>query len=260
MIYRVQTNYQQVTLAITVQVRSQTKVRLKVYDSEKPKTVFTDRYKTVNGQTKFYVRMPLSPREVIVSVYDENKGNLRRLNDNNIIVLNIQKLGLEKRMDEVDINSYSVMTFVDFAQKFSFNASYLKPSTYVSDALNYKIEYLPTIISQNGRVIPTPARVSKSNGRIQVSKAMFDDYTVPMRMAILLHEFAHFYLNENIDDEIEADLNGLLIYLGLGYPRIEGYQAFLDVFKENPTPANKNRYEVINNFIRDFDTKKFVMF
>ena len=86
------------------------------------------------------------------------------------------------------------------------------------------------------------------------------EYTVPMRMAILLHEFAHFYLNENIDDEIEADLNGLLVYLGLGYPRIEGYQAFLDVFQTNPNQANKNRYDVINNFIRDVDNKKFVMF
>ena len=258
--YKVRTNYQQLTLAITVETRSRCKVRIKVYDARKPKTVFTDRYKTVQGLTKFFVRMPLSPEEVIVSVYDENKGNLKTAQEKNIRVLNIEKLGLEKRMDEVDINSYSVMTFVDFAQKFSFNASYLRPTTYISDALNYKIEYLPQIVSDSGKVIPTPARISKSNGRIQVSKEMFDTYTVPMRMAILLHEFAHFYLNENIDDEIEADLNGLLIYLGLGYPRIEGYQAFLDVFQVNPTEANKNRYEVINNFIRDFDKKKFVMF
>jgi hypothetical protein len=49
-----------------------------------------------------------------------------------------------------------------------------------------------------------------------------------MRFAILCHEFSHFYVNDNMDDESEADINGLLIYLGLGYPRIEGYQAFLD--------------------------------
>ena len=81
-----------------------------------------------------------------------------------------------------------------------------------------------------------------------------------MRMAILLHEFAHFYLNENIDDEVEADLNGLLIYLGLGYPRIDGYEAFLQVFETTPTPQNKNRYDIINNFITEFDKKKFVMY
>jgi hypothetical protein len=79
-------------------------------------------------------------------------------------------------------------------------------------------------------------------------------------MAILLHEFSHFYLNENINDEVEADLNGLLIYLGLGYPRIEGYQAFLEVFKDSPSMQNKNRYDIINNFIRDFEKQKMVMY
>ena len=81
-----------------------------------------------------------------------------------------------------------------------------------------------------------------------------------MRMAILLHEFAHFYLNKNIDDETEADLNGLLIYLGLGYPRIEGYEAFLQVFEGSPTAENKKRYDVINEFIQNFEKKKFVMY
>jgi len=51
-----------------------------------------------------------------------------------------------------------------------------------------------------------------------------------------------------------------LIYLGLGYPRIEGYQAFLEVFVDNPSQANKERYDMINKFIRDFENKKMVMY
>lgn len=258
--YKVNTRYEQMTLGITVQTLKPCKVRLKVVDADKPLTSFTNRYKTTKGSAKFFVRMPLSPKTVLISIYDDEVGNGKGDTQKYIRCTNIQKLGLEKRMDEVDLNSYSVMTFVDFAQKFSFNASYLKPNTYVSDALNYKIEYLPTIVGQNGMELRTPARISKTTGRIQISKKLFKDYTVPMRMAILLHEFAHFYLNENIDDEIEADLNGLLIYLGLGYPRIEGYQAFLEVFEKSPTQQNKNRYDVINNFIRDFEKKKFVMY
>ena len=113
--------------------------------------------------------------------------------------------------------------------------------------------------SKTGKTLKTPARISKVNGRIQVSKDAFENYTVPMRMAILLHEFSHFYLNDNMDDEIEADLNGLLIYLGLGYPRIEGYQAFLEVFQDSPSQQNKNRYDIINKFIKDFENKKIVM-
>lgn len=254
--YTLNSRYEQMTLGISVQCARPVKLRLKVVDAEKPLTSFTNRYKTVNTNYKFFVRLPMTPKTLDIQLTDDDGSDITNV----VRVLNIEKYGLEKRMDEVDFNSYSVGAFVDFAQRFSFNASYLEPNNYVSELQDYKIEYLPTIVGQNGSELPTPARISKSTGRIQVSKKLFKDYTVPMRMAILLHEFAHFYLNENIDDEVEADLNGLLIYLGLGYPRIDGYEAFLQVFETTPTPQNKNRYDIINNFITEFDNKKFVMY
>ena len=75
-------------------------------------------------------------------------------------------------------------------------------------------------------------------------------------MAILLHEFSHFNLNENIDDESEADLNGLLMYLGLGFPRIEASSAWLEVFLGAQTEQNKERYKLIEQFIKDFENYK----
>lgn len=255
--YKVNSRYEQMTIAVTVQVARPIRLRLKVVDAEKPLTEFTNRFKTVKRSFKFFVRLPLTPKTLLIKLSDdENGGDI----SNRVKVVSIQKLGLEKRMDEVDINSYSVMCFVNFAQKFAFNSSYLKPNVFVSDDCGYRIEYLPTIINSDGREIRTPARISKDTGRIQVSKKLFNTYTVPMRMAILLHEFAHFYLNKDIDNEIEADLNGLLIYLGLGYPRIDGYEAFLQVFEDTPTQQNKERYETINKFIEDFEKKKFVMY
>lgn len=255
--YKVNSRYEQMTIAVTVQVARPIRLRLKVVDAEKPLTEFTNRFKTVKRSFKFFVRLPLTPKTLLIKLSDdENGGDI----SNRVKVVSIQKLGLEKRMDEVDINSYSVMCFVNFAQKFAFNSSYLKPNVFVSDDCGYRIEYLPTIINSDGREIRTPARISKDTGRIQVSKKLFNTYTVPMRMAILLHEFAHFYLNKDIDNEVEADLNGLLIYLGLGYPRIDGYEAFLQVFEDTPTQQNKERYETINKFIEDFEKKKFVMY
>jgi hypothetical protein len=62
-----------------------------------------------------------------------------------------------------------------------------------------------------------------------------------------------------MDNESEADINGLLIYLGLGYPRIEAFQAFLEVFKDSPSQQNKKRYDRINNFIRNFEKNKMVI-
>jgi hypothetical protein len=72
-------------------------------------------------------------------------------------------------------------------------------------------------------------------------------------MAILLHEFSHVYLNENVDDEVEADLNGLLIYLGLGYPRIEAFEVFAKTFLTVPSDGNRMRYDKIKAFIDEFE-------
>ena len=115
------------------------------------------------------------------------------------------------------------------------------------------IEYLPTIVDSKGKELTTPARISRMTGRIQVSKSQFDKYTIPMRFAILCHEFSHFYVNEDMHDESEADLNGLLIYLGLGYPRIEACEAFLEVFEHYPSEENGRRYKKIENFINNFE-------
>lgn len=76
-----------------------------------------------------------------------------------------------------------------------------------------------------------------------------------MRMAILLHEFSHYYLNNDMSNEVEADLNALLIYLGLGYPRIDAFNVFIGVFKNTPTEQNAQRIEILKTFIQDFDKK-----
>jgi hypothetical protein len=59
----------------------------------------------------------------------------------------------------------------------------------------------------------------------------------------LLHEFSHFYVNKNMEDEVEADRNSLILYMGLGYPRIDAYNVYLDVFENTPSELNKERYE-----------------
>jgi len=120
---------------------------------------------------------------------------------------------------------------------------------------------LPTIISsKSGKELQTPARINKDNGVIQVSQKKFTPDTVAMRMAILLHEYSHFYVNKDIDNESEADLNGLLIYLGLGYPRFEGHEAYLKTFISTPTEMNKVRYDKIKSFIDNFEKNNYIVY
>ena len=117
----------------------------------------------------------------------------------------------------------------------------------------FEIIYTDEIMEEDGRLSETPARIEVDSGIIEISRAKFVPMTVPNRMAILLHEFSHIFVNENMDDEVEADLNALNIYLSLGYPRIEAFEVFTQTFIDTPTDENKVRFDYIKNFIDDFD-------
>ncbi len=260
MVYQINTNHDELTLLVKVVTKQPEKIRLIVKDSSMRDTVFTDRYKTVNGEVSFFVRMPVSSKKVYVVVYNERIGNVEANEDTSFEVVQIKKLPLEKKMDVIDFSDRGLKTFVKFCTRFCYNAGEMSSGTYKSSDGKYTIEYLPTITYPNGRESSTPARIGVDSGIIQVSQAKFRPMTVPMRMAILLHEYCHFYVNESMHDETEADLNGLLIYLGLGYPRIEAYEAFLKTFINVPSSQNKERYDKINKFINDFEKHNFIVY
>lgn len=260
MVFKIPSNYDEFTLLVKVATQRPEKIKLIVKDCEMRDTVFTDRYKTVSGEATFFVRMPVSGKNIYVVVYNERVGNLDTNEDSSFEVLDIEKLPLEKKMDVIDFNDHDLKTFVKFCTRFCFNAGKLTSGVYKSSNGKFTIEYLPTIVYPNGRESSTPARVGVESGIIQVSQAKFRLMTIPMRMAILLHEYSHFYVNDEIHNENEADLNGLLIYLGLGYPRIEAYQAFLKTFINVPSQQNKERYDKINKFIEDFEKHNYIVY
>lgn len=245
--------YEPVMIKVVVRTTSPQKIVLKVSDSSQANTYFTDRTKTVNGDQELFVRMPLSPNTAILSIYNEKNGNQPKGQDNSFEVVKIEKEDLDITLPQTKMDTMSVRNFVKFAQKFAYNAGWISaPKDYMSVVGGYKIEYLPFIINSKGEKMATPARISTKNGRIQVSQEAFRGMTIPMRMAILLHEYSHYYLNTDITNETEADLNGLTIYLGLGYPIREAYAAFTETFIGYPSQQNKQRYDIINRFIKDY--------
>jgi hypothetical protein len=259
MIYNIPTRYEEMTLLIKVKTYSPEVIRIKVVDSNQPNTCFTDRYKTVNGETIFFVRLPVTGQNCMVYVYNEENGNLPSGQDNSFEVLSITKEQLEKKLDVIDFSNPFVRSFVNFCTRFSYNAGSIPSGNYVSDDKNFVIKYLP-IIEEGGQEQTTPARIDIDTGLIEVSKKQFIEFTVPNRIAILLHEFSHCYLNDNVDDETEADLNGLLIYLGLGYPRIEAFEVFAKTFMNAPTEENKVRFDKIKNFIDNFEKQNTFLY
>lgn len=259
MIYRLPTRYEEFTLLIKVKTDKPEKIHLKVSDADQKNTVFTDRWKTVNGECSFYVRMPISGKISLINLYNEKVGQHKE--DNSFEVVEIKKIPLEKRLDVLDFSNNDLRSFINFCTRFCFNAGVLSSGTYKSSDGRFKIEYLPTIISsKSGKELQTPARINKDSGVIQVSQKKFTPDTVAMRMAILLHEYSHFYVNKDIDNESEADLNGLLIYLGLGYPRFEGHEAYLKTFISTPTEMNKVRYDKIKAFIDNFEKNNYIVY
>lgn len=266
------TDRQEMILKIGVRVIAPTpqKIRLIVNDAEQSNTVLTNRTNVFTGDKYFYVRMPLCPKVTQIQVFNEATGPRPMAEETTFVMIDengkpdniengIYSMGLVKKRDVIDIGNLVVRQFITFAQQFCYNAGVLSTGTYKNRARNLVIKYMPTIIKNNGIESTTPARINEKTKIIDVSQKIFLPFTVPMRFAILCHEFAHVYMNENKYSESEADLQGLLIYLGLGYPRIEAYQAFLETFIGAPTEANKQRYNTVNRFITDFESHKFVM-
>lgn len=246
-------------LKFVVQTGSKQRIRIKVYDPKNANTVYTDRYDDFIGKKAFYVKMPLSPDVAVIKIYNERNGDLPKGQDKSFAVLESEALPLPTKIEGLAGMNPDVYDWIKFCKEFSEQAGYLGTGTYFSDSGKFRIDYFPVIKNDKGKAIATPARISTNDGIIQVSQHHFRNYTIPKRFAILCHEYSHFYENNNMRDEVEADLNGILIYLGLGFPKIECHQAFLDVFKGTPTELNKHRYNVLKQFIDKFEDISFTL-
>lgn len=245
-----------VQIEIVLRTASPERIMLKVFDKNKPNTYYTRRYKTINGVGKLIVKMPQSPKVATVQIYNTRFGNLPANKDKSFHVESINPQPLKRKKYKFQHRNPSAWKFLKFAQEFSENAGIYSAgwSVYKSDDGKYRIDYLDVIKDKkSGRPLKTPSRINAESGIIEVSKKHFQNYTVPMRMAILLHEYAHVFMNKVPADEVEADLNALWIYMAMGYPTIEAHQAFLYVFKTTPTGLNGQRYKKIKQFIDNFE-------
>ena len=252
MIKKIRLNEQPTTLKIVVATKRNQKIWLKVADKSKPNTFYLKRYSNVKGVKSFFVNMPIAPEVATIIVYNAKKGLSEY--DKSFKVMSIKKLPLQAK--PLVKLSKRTKSFVRFAEEFSQEAGYLPASKtgdiFRSNNGKFRIDYFDVIRSKdNGRPLGTPARISQLTGKIEVSAKAFRKYTIPMRMAILMHEYAHFFVNKVPSDESEADINGLKIYLTRGYPKISAYNVFLNVFKKSPSMQNKSRYDMLDNFIRE---------
>jgi hypothetical protein len=182
--YIAYTNRKPANLVVNLSTPRQTKVRIRAIDPSKLGAMYMDREATVNGRKKFEIRLPQSPEKLLIKVVAARGGRVK--------VDSIKEAKLPRYMN--CISGEKVASFLKFAMEFSENAGILSTGRYVSDNKKYVIDYLPEIVHESGKVLSTPARISNSTGRMEISKKAFSKMTIPMRMAILCHEFSHFSL------------------------------------------------------------------
>lgn len=227
-----------------------------VRDAKNKNTQYTNRYNTVDGREEFEILMPVAPQKAEIIVRSERElAGEKSDNQYKVYKARVQDLYTGFMNFNPETGRQEADDFIKFAEEFASRASYASAggSVYTSDNGKYKIKYLDVIRdNRTGRELKTPARISRTTGIIEVSKQHFASYTVPMRMAILLHEFSHFYVNANSASEVEADLNALAMYLERGYPTVDAYNVFTMVFAESPTEMNKDRYDQIDRFIKSY--------
>jgi hypothetical protein len=263
MVIEIPSNYFPFQLALTVTTQQPEHIRIVAVDPTKVATRYIDRNGVVENKRTYHLKFPVSPQKLEIHVFNVRNGDLPVGEDPSFEIANIQV----EKLKEYDVWwNQDTKSFYKFAVEFSQNAGMLsagdtKPHVYRSDDGKFTIDYYNVIYDRSSKKrLSTPARVGHNSGIIEVSKAKFMEYTVPMRLVILMHEFAHKYLNPKIDRPIDyetgADIQALYIYLGKGWSPFEAHKAFLKVFKTANGEANHKRYKIINDFIDKYSKGK----
>ncbi len=264
----IKTNREEFTLVVSVLTNSLQDLRVIFKDTDHENTEYTNRILTVKGKATIHIQVPLCDMNAKLVIYNNAIGNIPSLSDPTFKLVKCFKIPLEKRYDIIDYSQSDLARYISFCQRFCITAGWISTGTYKSDPVlgfiqpdPYYIQYLSDIMSSEPPygTLNTPARICKDNGIIQASQRKFVDMTVPMRMCIMCHEYSHVFVNQDMEDEVEADINGLSIYLGLGFPRIDAQNAFTQAFLGAAYPMNGERMAIIQDFIQHYDESKIVI-
>jgi hypothetical protein len=232
-------------------------VALQVYDPSQAYTVLADRQ--IRGQAgevhECFIPVPVSPWETRVRILLIGEGSEAE----RFSVLEVRKMGLATYMHAIDWRSPEVAQAISLGNRFCYNMGILPTlpvdRAYGSPDGSLKIKYLPVLDNPTtGQESVTPMRISDATAIMEASQKKCVPFTVPGRAVMFFHEFSHKYENQHPEWELEADLNGLTIYLALGYSRYEALQVYRTVFHQVDTPENRDRLANISDFINNFES------
>lgn len=237
-------------LTLGIQVLRPVNLRITVFDKE-TKRIYIDRSVRLSNSKAVGLRLPIVPDELTVEIIDRNlprNKSVFRLTDIRVTPDTKCPIDLTKK-DKA---------FIRFAKWFATESSRLsagqKGTLYQSEG--FTILYVDTII-EGGIELTTPARIGRQSGIIEVSHKRTAEFTVPMLIVMLLHEYAHKFKNKDYgkkeSNELTADIIACHIALNLGFDADEVENAFEAVFANKSTELNRRRMAAVREFIRIFN-------
>jgi hypothetical protein len=250
-------NNEKFSLIISVKTNGQKVFRVWAEDMGKRNSKYADRQIKVDGQRSVYFSFPVSPKKLFIGC-----ANLENLQDKDFEIT-LLKAPLRDYNVWLDTDTKNFLDLaVPFSQVCGFEKGTQNGRVFTTENGQYEIKLFDTIRDYvSGKVMNTPARIGHQTGRIEIAKNKFDKYTIPMRMCILLHEFSHVFKNPKIDldvsNEIGADINGLYVYLGLGFSKIDAICVYANVFLKAQTKGNVERMRKIMDYIAKFENEDF---
>lgn len=241
---------------IKIPVRTKTKTRIvcRASHPSRPNTVYFDVAPVITGEDAFVVKIPKMPEAgVVLEVYNEANGHVK--GDTSFQVQQPKVAPLKQSFAIAGILDPNVAKFARFIDDFADKAGVIsaRNDIYVSPDGKFRIHYKEVIRDEQGRELRTPLRVNSKTKEMEIAKSYYKNYTVPGRKMWAWHEFSHVWKNVNPADELEADKNAIMIYLGFGNPIAEAYKVTLEVFKNTPSDLNRERYEALNEYIQNFN-------
>lgn len=244
-------------LHITITCKGKKRFRAYASDFGRKNSKYTDRVIEVDGKRSVFFSFPVSPKKLGIVIFNETDSNDKEFD------VQLLETPLTTYNIWLDDNTREFLEVaIPFCQVSGFTTASPSGSLFESKDEKFKIIYYPIIKDfMSNKVLNTPARIGHQTGKIEVAKAKFDGYTIPMRLVILLHEFSHKFKNPKIGLEISnefgADINALYIYLGLGFSKIDAICVFANVFLKAQTDGNLARMRKIMDYIQRFENGEY---
>lgn len=244
------------TLKVQIRSLQAGKLLLQVYDPAHANTVLANRIIDAQGHETHtcYVPMPVSPWEARLRVVPAAGGK----DADAFQIVEVRKMQLATFHQAIDWSNAEMHQAIQLGNRFCYNLGTLSTlpidQAYCSPDGVLKIKYLPVLDNPDtGQEAVTPMRIDDHTNIMEASQKKCIPFTVAGRAVMFFHEYSHKFENEHPDWELEADLNGLTIYLALGWSRYEALQVYHQVFNQVDSPENRDRLAHIEDFIKNFE-------